>query len=176
MTNAGTKQRWYNHKQSINNSGTINNSRQFTNIGHVNNATVNNDNVIDNTSGTIKNICTGVINGNPPQGKPVQQIPCTPDLTIADVTRVEGNVVASSFDFIISISTPAPPGGVEVTYQTADDTAKTADDDYRSNSGIVIPEGQSSMFFSILVIGNNKFEPNEAFFCEPLKSDQRRNN
>ena len=58
-----------------------------------------------------------------------------PNLTISDVSLVEGNSGTTSFNFTVSLSSPAGPGGVTFDIATADGTAQddnpaTEDNDY----------------------------------------------
>ncbi|MBD2703985.1 T9SS type A sorting domain-containing protein [Spirosoma sp. BT702] len=87
-----------------------------------------------------------------------------PNLTINDVSLNEGNAGTTDFTFTISLSAPAPPGGVTVNYTTADGTA-IAPDDYTSASGTVtFPQGSSTRTFTVLVKGDTSPETNETFF------------
>lgn len=91
--------------------------------------------------------------------------PPIPALTINDVTAVEGNSGTTSFIYTVSLSSPAPAGGVTFDIATADNTA-TAGNDYSSNSLTtqVIPAGSSTYPFTVTVIGDTNVEPDESFF------------
>ncbi len=94
----------------------------------------------------------------------------TPRITVADVSRSEGDTGATSFNFTVSLSGPAPAGGVLFDIATIDGTAQddnptTEDNDYvaRSLSGQTIAAGAISYTFAVTVSGDSLFEPNETF-------------
>lgn len=93
--------------------------------------------------------------------------PCTgpPALSIDDVTVTEGDTGTTSAVFTVSLSGPAPEGGVTFDITTADGSATTADADYeaRSLTGQTIPEGEQTFSFEVLVNGDTTVEPNEQF-------------
>jgi uncharacterized protein (TIGR03437 family) len=88
-----------------------------------------------------------------------------PTLTINDVARNEGNSGENTFTFTVSLSTPAPSGGVNFNLATQDGTATTADNDYvaRTLNGQTIAAGQSTYNFDVTVNGDLSIEPNETF-------------
>ncbi|HMB24236.1 MAG TPA: ExeM/NucH family extracellular endonuclease, partial [Anaerolineales bacterium] len=90
----------------------------------------------------------------------------TINLSVNDVSANEGNSGTTSFDFTVSLSSPAGPGGVTFDIATADNTATIANNDYTANSltGQTIPEGSSTATFSVLVNGDTTGEPEETFF------------
>ncbi|MGH9802109.1 MAG: hypothetical protein ACRD82_17240, partial [Blastocatellia bacterium] len=53
-----------------------------------------------------------------------------PSLTINDVTQAEGDAGTTTFNFTVSLSSPAGVGGVTFDIATANNTATTADNDY----------------------------------------------
>jgi uncharacterized protein len=91
--------------------------------------------------------------------------PCatTPTLTIDDVSANEGNSGTTSFDFTVSLSSPA---ATDVTFDiaTADNTA-IAPDDYTAKSltGQTIPAGSTTYSFDVSVNGDTTTEPDETF-------------
>jgi hypothetical protein len=89
-----------------------------------------------------------------------------PTLTIDDVTLTEGNAGTTSFNFTVSLSAPAPAGGVTFNIATQDNTATTPDNDYvaKSLTAQTIAAGNSSYGFSVNVNGDTTAEPNESFF------------
>ncbi|TAK02400.1 MAG: ExeM/NucH family extracellular endonuclease [Chloroflexota bacterium] len=89
----------------------------------------------------------------------------TTSLSIDDVSASEGNSGTTSFDFTVSLSQPAGPGGVTFDIATADGSATTADSDYvgRALTGQTIPEGSSTVAFSVAVNGDTTFEGDEQF-------------
>jgi hypothetical protein len=92
-------------------------------------------------------------------------IPTTPALFINDVSAVEGNSGTTDFDFTVNLSSPAGAGGVTFDIGTAENTA-TSPSDFTALAltGLVIPEGNSSYTFSILVNGDTTAEADETFF------------
>lgn len=88
-----------------------------------------------------------------------------PSLSIDDVSANEGDSGATTFTFTVSLSSPAPAGGVSFDIATADGTA-AAGIDYiaRSLSGQTIPAGSSTYTFNVTVNGDMAVEANEVFF------------
>jgi uncharacterized protein len=91
-----------------------------------------------------------------------------PSLTVSinDTTVIEGNSGAVTATFTISLSAPAPVGGVSFDIATADNTATTSDTDYLSKAltSQIIAAGSSSYTFDVTVNGDVSVEPNETFF------------
>ena len=89
-----------------------------------------------------------------------------PSLTINDVSLNEGDSGATTFTFTLSLSQPAPTGGVTFNIATQDGTATTANNDYvaRSLTGQTVAAGQSTYAFAVTVNGDLSIEPNETFF------------
>ncbi|WP_166832093.1 beta strand repeat-containing protein [Thalassoroseus pseudoceratinae] len=89
-----------------------------------------------------------------------------PALSIDDVTENEGNSGTTTYTFTVSLSVPAPVGGVTFDIATADDSATTADSDYvaQSLTSQTIAEGNTSYTFDVTVNGDTNVEPNESFF------------
>ncbi len=87
-----------------------------------------------------------------------------PDLSIADVTTTEGSGGGKLAVFTISLSGPAPAGGVTYDIATADGTA-TAGSDYvaRSLTGQTIAAGQTSATFDVTINGDKSSENDETF-------------
>lgn len=90
----------------------------------------------------------------------------TPNLSIDDVSVVEGNAGTVIANFTVSLTSPAGPGGVTFDIATQDNSATTADNDYvgKSLTGQSIPETFSSYMFSVTVNGDTNVEPNEQYF------------
>ncbi len=88
----------------------------------------------------------------------------TVNLTISDVSANEGNSGTTTFDFTVSLSTPAGAGGVTFDVATADGTA-TAPSDYASLSlvGQTIAAGASNATVSVTVNGDTTVELDESF-------------
>ncbi|MDX6385386.1 MAG: hypothetical protein QOK48_2959, partial [Blastocatellia bacterium] len=87
-------------------------------------------------------------------------------LTINDVTANEGNSGTTTFAFTVSLSSPAPAGGVSFDIATQDNTATVANNDYvaRSLTAQTIPAGQQTYTFDVTVNGDMAVEPAETFF------------
>ncbi|UXI67213.1 Calx-beta domain-containing protein [Tahibacter amnicola] len=88
-----------------------------------------------------------------------------PNLSIDDASVTEGHSGQAQLVFPITLSGPAPQGGVGFTVTTTDGTATTADGDYAAQSGVAgtIAEGQNSGQVIVAVNGDARFEPNETF-------------
>nr|MCU0756942.1 hypothetical protein [Xanthomonadales bacterium] len=88
-----------------------------------------------------------------------------PSLSVGDISLSEGNTGTTQFDFTVSLSSPAPAGGVSFDIATSNGTA-TAGSDYQSRSltGQSIAAGSSSYTFSVQVNGDRIQESNETFF------------
>lgn len=88
----------------------------------------------------------------------------TPNLTIGDVSITEGNSGTSSASFTVSLSSPAPAGGVTFDIATADGTA-SAPVDYATvaRTAQSIPAGSSTYVFTVVVNGDTTAEDNETF-------------
>jgi len=88
-----------------------------------------------------------------------------PVLSINDVAVCEGNAGTTTFAFTVSLSAPAPVGGVTFDIATADGTATTVGNDYVANSatGVTITQGNTTSTFNVTVNGDVTVEPNEAF-------------
>jgi predicted extracellular nuclease len=106
-----------------------------------------------------------LVTPNDPQNRFSTCIGGARELSINDVAIQEGNSGTTSFDFTVSLSTAAGPGGVTFDIATGDGSAG-APDDYAAKSltGQTIPEGSSSYTFSVLANGDQVTEPDEAFF------------
>lgn len=91
-----------------------------------------------------------------------------PTLNINDVTQAEGNAGTTTFNFNVTLTSPAGVGGVNFTINTADGTTNPANAgvDYVAivdGSGS-IAEGNSSTPVSVTVNGDVNSELNETFF------------
>lgn len=112
-----------------------------------------------NASGADDGLAVDDFSLTPPGGESV-------NLTVNDVSASEGNSSTTSFDFTVSLSAPAGPGGVTFDIATQDNTATVAGADYTANSltGQTIPAGSSNYLFSVSVTGDTIAEPDETFF------------
>ncbi|MCD0278310.1 putative Ig domain-containing protein [Xanthomonas melonis] len=88
-----------------------------------------------------------------------------PALSIDDVSVNEGNAGTTNATFTVSLSSPAPAGGVSFDIATANGTA-SAGVDYvaSSQSGLLISPGSSSATFTVLINGDTLNEPDETYF------------
>lgn len=85
-------------------------------------------------------------------------------LTINDVTVAEGNTGTTAFTFTVSLSSPAPAGGVTFDIGTVNGTA-LAGSDYTAKvlTGQTIAAGNSTYTFTVDVTGDTVLEANETF-------------
>ncbi len=85
-------------------------------------------------------------------------------LSIADAQAPEGDAGLSPMNFSVTLSGPAPTGGVDFTATTADGTA-TAPDDYIAlvDAPFSISEGETSGLVTVQIVGNTQVEPDKAF-------------
>jgi len=88
-----------------------------------------------------------------------------PDLSIGDVSVVEGNT-PSTTDALFPVTLSVPTGStVSVEYTTQDGTATVADNDYTPISGtIVFNPGETTRNVTVTVIGDLTFEADETYF------------
>ncbi|MBL8062232.1 MAG: S-layer homology domain-containing protein [Anaerolineales bacterium] len=91
--------------------------------------------------------------------------PVLPSLSVNDQSLVEGNSGTTSAVFTISLSSPAPAGGVTFDVTTADNSATIVDNDYVSNAvtGASIAAGNDTYIFQVLINGDIKNETDESF-------------
>jgi predicted extracellular nuclease len=84
------------------------------------------------------------------------------------INNVSHNEATGSqlYDFTVSLTSPAGPGGVTFDIATQDGTATTANNDYiaQSLTGRSIPEGSSEYLFSVIANGDTVPEADETFF------------
>jgi uncharacterized protein len=96
---------------------------------------------------------------------PPNVCPTVASLTLNDVSANEGNSDTTSFDFTVSLSSPATAGGVTFDIATADNTAASPGDfTAQALTGQTIPAGSSSYTFSVSVNGDTATEADETFF------------
>ena len=89
-----------------------------------------------------------------------------PNLSINDVIVTEGNAGTTIASFTVSLSLPAPVGGVTFDISTADSSATIADNDYvlRSLSAQTIPAGGNSYTFDVTINGDTTVETTQTYF------------
>ena len=103
-----------------------------------------------------------------PRNTAVAAAPCSgpaiPVLTIADAGIEEGDGTGSTLRFTVTLSAPAPAGGVRFDIATADGTA-LAGSDYTAASatGLVIAAGERTATFDVALAGDTAPEPDETF-------------
>jgi predicted extracellular nuclease len=89
-------------------------------------------------------------------------------LSIDDVSLAEGDSGPTNFAFTVTLSAPAPAGGVTFDIATSDGSATTADNDYfdRTATGQSIPAGETTCTFDVTGNGDATFEPDETFLVD----------
>jgi uncharacterized protein (TIGR03437 family) len=88
-----------------------------------------------------------------------------PALSINDVSVNEGDAGPTVLTFTISLSAPAPAGGVTFNIANADNTATAADNDYvaKSLTGQTIAAGNQTYSFEVIINGDVAVELDEVF-------------
>ena len=100
------------------------------------------------------------------------------NLTITDITSVEGHGGSKVFAFTVSLSAPAQGADVVFDIATQDNTATTANNDYAARilSSQMIPVGQQTYNFEVVVNADTAVEADENFFVDVTNvSGARRN-
>lgn len=131
------------------------------------NATLNSNQRCPNGSGGARNSSNyKPFPPTPDGGNGCTVVAPPPALAINDISLDEGNAGLTTFTFSISLSTPAPAGGVSFDIATADNTATVADHDYepRALNAQIIAAGNQTYQFVVAVNGDTKVELDEAFF------------
>jgi predicted extracellular nuclease len=91
------------------------------------------------------------------------------NVSVNDVAVTEGNSGTTTASFTVTLSGPAPAGGVTFDIATADgvlpSAATVANNDYVSKNLLsqTIPQNSTSYAFDVTVNGDTDFEPNENF-------------
>jgi disulfide oxidoreductase YuzD len=87
-----------------------------------------------------------------------------PTISITDVTHNEGQAGTTDYDFIVTLSNSSSQT-ITVNAATADSTGTTADSDYAgvASTPLTFSPSTTTQHFHVLVNGDSKFEPNEAF-------------
>jgi uncharacterized repeat protein (TIGR01451 family) len=96
---------------------------------------------------------------------PLNDCNAPPNLSIDNVTVSEGNGGPVVANFTVSLSAPAPAGGVTFDIGTQNDSATTEDNDYDPNTltAQTIASGDQTYSFAVTVNGDVNVEPNETF-------------
>ncbi|WDS35578.1 Calx-beta domain-containing protein [Pseudoxanthomonas sp.] len=84
----------------------------------------------------------------------------TPLLSIADASGDEG---AGPLTFTISLTQPAPAGGITVDWSTADGTANAGSDYVAASGSVTLAEGETSTTVSVTLIDDAITESDETF-------------
>jgi fibronectin-binding autotransporter adhesin len=86
-----------------------------------------------------------------------------PQLSIAGVTKAEGDADTTDFEFVATLSHPSNQE-VTVAYTTQDGTATVDDNDYQLTTGtLTFAPGQTQKTITVPVIGDLKVEDDETF-------------
>src|SRR5207253_1370413 len=121
---------------------------------------------VDSNDNSIDFLTSGPFprNTNSPLNNCVTGTP--PNLTIDDVTIIEGNSGTSTVTFTVSLSAPAPATDVVFDIATQDVTATTTNSDYvaKTLTHQVIPAGKTTYTFPVIFNGDTAVESDEAFF------------
>jgi len=121
------------------------------------NGTTGNDETSENLSTTFADLAVT------PNGGSLLGI----GVSIDDVTMLEGDTGDTIFAFTITLTEPAPVGGVGYDIATTDGTATVADFDYDTASDAqVIAEGETTEVFNVIVNADWTGEVNETFLVE----------
>ncbi|REJ81051.1 MAG: hypothetical protein DWQ36_13515 [Acidobacteria bacterium] len=90
---------------------------------------------------------------------------CSEALSIGDVEAAEGDSGDTLFEFTVTLSEPAPPGGVTFDIATEDGTATVADGDYDAVDleAESIAEGETEYVLEVTVHGDSDPEEDETF-------------
>ena len=130
---------------------------------------VNGDTTVESSETVLVNV-TNVLNATIADGQGIGAITnddsaSLPTLSISNVTDSEGNSGIKGFSFSVTLSAPAPAGGVTFDIATADGTALAGAGDYvaKALTGQSIAAGNTTYTFEVLVIGDATNEPAETF-------------
>jgi hypothetical protein len=90
-----------------------------------------------------------------------------PRISISDVTKKEGNGTKTTlFVFTVTLSA-AYDQPVTMSFQTANGTATTGDNDYVAKSGtLTVAPGETTKTITIEAKGDSKKEANETFYLD----------
>jgi chitinase len=87
-----------------------------------------------------------------------------PNVSIGDVSVLEGHSGTSQATFTISLDRAPTRGDVHVHWATADGSATVADHDYNAASGdVVFHDGETSQAVNVAINGDTTIEPDETF-------------
>jgi Calx-beta domain len=142
-------------------AGTPNGATQAINVAIMNDAV---DEPDETFSAALSNPTGGTIGGISSHTVTILDDDAAVDLTIGDVSALEGN--AGNTDFMFPVTLSAPSGGpVSADFTTQDGTATTADNDYVPITGtIVFNPGETLHNVTVSVVGDLNIEADETFF------------
>ncbi len=87
-----------------------------------------------------------------------------PVLSIGNASRDEGDAGTTAMDFAVTLSAPAPIGGVDFTATTTNGSAQAPGDFIALNAApFSIAEGQTGATVSVQIVGDTVSEPDETF-------------
>jgi microcystin-dependent protein len=134
-------------------------------------AVVESDETVDLTfAGTL----SSSLNGQVTEGDTTHTITIEDNdsatISINDVTLAEGDAGPTLFTFTVTLDAQVD-AAVSVNYDTANDSATTADNDYNANTGNSLTFAANSnagtmLSFSVQVVGDEKVEVDETFFVD----------
>lgn len=87
-------------------------------------------------------------------------------------TTVSENDGTAQATFTVQLNQPAPVGGVTVSYNTYDGSAKAGDDYTQQNSSLTIPAGQNTGYIQIPILGDTIEETQENFYVDLFNPSQ----
>ncbi len=126
------------------------------------------DDALDETNETVVVDITSVTNGTEAGG--LQQVTASitdddlpPTVSIAGASSLEGDSGTSNLLFTVSLSSESALA-ISVGFMTADGTATVGNNDYVNSAGdITFNPGQTSQTITIVISGEDSFEPDESF-------------
>jgi hypothetical protein len=90
----------------------------------------------------------------------------TPELTVNDVRKAEGNSGTTAFEFAVSLTTPVLDQSVTVNVKTADGTAKAGSDFYAVDQILTFAPGETIKTVTVSVVGDSVKEAMEYFYLK----------
>ena len=110
--------------------------------------------------------------GSTPWSTGCAVVAALPTVTIGNVALVEGNVGTSVMNFPVTLSAPAPAGGVTIMYSTVDGSATAGSGDYVAviNGTATIAAGSTSGFLPVTINGDTTIEGNETFTVQMISA------
>jgi predicted secreted protein len=87
-------------------------------------------------------------------------------------TTVSENDGTAQATFTVQLNQPAPSGGVTVSYNTYDGSAKAGDDYTQQSSSLSIPAGQTTGYIQVAILGDTIEESQENFSMDFFSPSQ----